>query len=151
MKRSYKPLRLLLFSVIMSSCQCGSHIPPRLYQVFIFYNNATGEDLLNPSTPGGLKADSIKLNGFNSSLSNFDIINTTTLSDVNIPKGYALTFNLTTKSSQVIIYLNKMDYDTLQYDISSASLTSFRYNKNSVSPPNNLDAFPIWFPVLVRK
>jgi hypothetical protein len=152
MKSCLLCLRWLVISFSLGSCQCGGKPPtPTLYHPFIFYHNASGQDLFDPSFPEAYKLDSIRLNGNPPSVANLSIANTSRFSDVNMPKGFAMTFTLVPSTSKVIITIGKKTTDTLYYTFSSITLNDCRYNRMIVKPPAGTTSFPLQFPVTVTK
>ncbi|GHN02471.1 hypothetical protein WSM22_39600 [Cytophagales bacterium WSM2-2] len=56
-------VKLSLFAILLlTGCIIGGPVPPPRYFIQISYKSQSGEDLLNPSTPGHLNKDIIKVN-----------------------------------------------------------------------------------------
>ena len=163
-----KGVSWLLVSCLLSSCKCGDLGPTKPSSAFIYYRNSKGQDLLDPSTAGyfgqsGLTISYSNPDGTagNKTLSAFKLPSGSSSS--NFPDGYYLTidpfginYNGTSgivrgNSCVILLQLNKSITDTLTFDYSGRTLTSFFYNKTLVSPPTGMTSYPMDFPVMVTK
>lgn len=144
-----KSIRSIAFIMVVAFLMMGCPGPNPAsevgYQVYLYYKNDKGENLLDPGTNNHYDQKDVTVN---EGWTDFNIDSARYNSK--LPKGYALSFglpsgsNATGKPASFIIKLDNADTDTLISKNSGEALVSCTYNGKDVLPsPFDSPIFPV--------
>ncbi|MCX8489921.1 MAG: hypothetical protein ORN54_02520 [Cyclobacteriaceae bacterium] len=137
---------LLVLACPLGASKCGADPRgPKSYFVYLFYKNDKGEDLFDINTKNHLRLDQVKLDpewwsycvGKWESGNMWNISGSPLGNYVNVQFG-----NINSHQVLIIIKINPIDTDTLEWSIAGGNLVNCQYNKRDIKPATDEWRFP---------
>jgi hypothetical protein len=165
MSRVYSHLILLIVFFSCTYCSKNNSDPkptvpttpatPSIYTTYIYYKNSSGQDLLNPDTPGSTGQRTIDVSWYyNNNTIVFTRKVTMNTSDNSLPAEYCFTID-NDSGWGLMKFMSFNDkplkVDTLTFSYDGTVLKKLMINKINIDPPSGMTAFPAHIPIVILK
>jgi len=153
MKRYFLLVGFLVTVFFFVTCSKNS-TQPTSYDLYVYYKNSSGQDLLDPSTPNYMPQRKVDVSWLVTSTTVGVFQDSVFLNkDSSLPKGYCFEITDNKSTMGLVKYVSlghPIATDTLTFTYSGTTLQTLKYNSTVIVPQNG-GAYPAKVAVVVTR